>query len=89
MAKVQGVKEKLHSPLYDAFFVKDEVKDRRSQKNVHRLYDRPTGDSLLCGYPEQDQAGNESSSFRRPTQPEYVRGAGIARGGVQPAPHGA
>jgi len=24
MAKVQGVKEKLHSPLYDAFFVKDE-----------------------------------------------------------------
>ena len=27
MSKVQGVKEKLHSPLYDAFFVKDEVKD--------------------------------------------------------------
>ena len=27
MAKVQGVKEKLHSPLYDAFFVKDETKD--------------------------------------------------------------
>jgi len=26
MAKVQGVKEKLHSPIYDAFFVKDEVK---------------------------------------------------------------
>ena len=26
MAKVQGVKEKLHSPVYDAFFVKDEVK---------------------------------------------------------------
>jgi hypothetical protein len=26
MAKVQGVKEKLHSPLYDAFFVKDELK---------------------------------------------------------------
>ncbi|MEO8134769.1 MAG: hypothetical protein ABI831_12415 [Betaproteobacteria bacterium] len=26
MAKVQGVKEKLHSPLYDAFFVKDEAK---------------------------------------------------------------
>src|SRR5262245_26784456 len=26
MAKVQGVKEKLHSPLYDAFFVKDEDK---------------------------------------------------------------
>lgn len=26
MAKVQGVKEKLHSPLYDAFFVKDEFK---------------------------------------------------------------
>jgi len=24
MAKVQGVKEKLHSPLYDAFFVKEE-----------------------------------------------------------------
>lgn len=24
MAKVQGVKEKLHSPVYDAFFVKDE-----------------------------------------------------------------
>jgi hypothetical protein len=23
MAKVQGVKEKLHSPIYDAFFVKD------------------------------------------------------------------
>jgi hypothetical protein len=27
MAKVQGVKEKLHSPLYDAFFVKEEMKD--------------------------------------------------------------
>ncbi|MDF0651659.1 MAG: hypothetical protein P0121_09360 [Nitrospira sp.] len=27
MAKVQGVKEKLHSPLYDAYFVKDETKD--------------------------------------------------------------
>ncbi len=26
MAKVQGVKEKLHSPIYDAFFVKDEDK---------------------------------------------------------------
>lgn len=26
MSKVQGVKEKLHSPLYDAFFVKDEEK---------------------------------------------------------------
>lgn len=26
MAKVQGVKEKLHSPVYDAFFVKDEDK---------------------------------------------------------------
>ena len=24
MAKVQGVKEKLHSPLYDAFFVKED-----------------------------------------------------------------
>ena len=24
MAKVQGVKEKIHSPIYDAFFVKDE-----------------------------------------------------------------
>jgi hypothetical protein len=27
MSKVQGVKEKLHSPLYDAFFVKEEKKD--------------------------------------------------------------
>lgn len=27
MAKVQGVKEKLHSPLYDAFFVKQETKN--------------------------------------------------------------
>ena len=26
MAKVQGVKEKLHAPLYDTFFVKDEFK---------------------------------------------------------------
>ena len=26
MAKVQGVKEKLHSPIYDAFFVKEETK---------------------------------------------------------------
>jgi hypothetical protein len=26
MAKVQGVKEKLHSPIYDAFFVKDDKK---------------------------------------------------------------
>lgn len=27
MAKVQGMKEKLHSPLYDAFFVKQETKN--------------------------------------------------------------
>jgi hypothetical protein len=26
MSKVQGVKEKIHSPIYDAFFVKDEFK---------------------------------------------------------------
>jgi hypothetical protein len=32
MAKVQGVKEKLHSPLYDAFFVKDEQKDASNKK---------------------------------------------------------
>ena len=32
MAKVQGVKEKLHSPLYDAFFVKDEVKSGTDKK---------------------------------------------------------
>jgi hypothetical protein len=31
MAKVQGVKEKLHAPLYDAFFVKDEDKPGRGQ----------------------------------------------------------
>jgi hypothetical protein len=30
MAKVQGVKEKLHSPIYDAFFVKDESRDGTS-----------------------------------------------------------
>jgi hypothetical protein len=32
MAKVQGVKEKLHSPLYDAFFVKEESKDATNPK---------------------------------------------------------
>ena len=32
MAKVQGVKEKLHSPLYDAFFVKEELKDGTNPK---------------------------------------------------------
>ena len=32
MAKVQGVKEKLHSPLYDAFFVKEESKDGNQPK---------------------------------------------------------
>lgn len=32
MAKVQGVKEKLHSPLYDAFFVKEETKDGTNPK---------------------------------------------------------
>jgi hypothetical protein len=32
MAKVQGVKEKLHSPLYDAFFVKEEAKEGTIQK---------------------------------------------------------
>ena len=37
MAKVQGVKEKLHSPLYDAFFVKEELKDQRTQKNSQTL----------------------------------------------------
>ncbi len=28
MAKVQGMQEKLHSPLYDCFFVKEEYKDK-------------------------------------------------------------
>jgi len=32
MSKVQGVKEKLHSPIYDAFFVKDEIKDNTLKK---------------------------------------------------------
>ena len=32
MAKVQGVKEKLHSPLYDAFFVKEEPKEQHAKK---------------------------------------------------------
>jgi len=32
MSKVQGVKEKLHSPLYDAFFVKEETKDGTNPK---------------------------------------------------------
>jgi hypothetical protein len=32
MAKVQGVKEKLHSPLYDAYFVKEEMKDGSNPK---------------------------------------------------------
>jgi hypothetical protein len=32
MAKVQGVKEKLHSPVYDAFFVKDEDKAGGNKK---------------------------------------------------------
>ncbi|MBL8036445.1 MAG: hypothetical protein JSS38_00625 [Nitrospira sp.] len=32
MAKVQGVKEKLHSPLYDAFFIKEEMKDGTTPK---------------------------------------------------------
>lgn len=32
MAKVQGVKEKLHSPIYDAFFVKAEKKENSIDK---------------------------------------------------------
>jgi len=32
MAKVQGVKEKLHSPIYDAFFVKEEKKEGNGPK---------------------------------------------------------
>jgi hypothetical protein len=32
MAKVQGVREKLHSPLYDTFFVKEETKDGTNPK---------------------------------------------------------
>lgn len=34
MAKVQGVKEKIHSPIYDAFFVKDEVQSGGSTKKT-------------------------------------------------------
>ena len=41
MSKVQGVKEKLHSPLYDAFFVKDELRMQLNPKTFtdfkHRL----------------------------------------------------
>ena len=32
MAKVQGVQEKLHSPLYDCFFVKEEFKEQQNPK---------------------------------------------------------
>lgn len=42
MAKVQGVKEKLHSPLYDAFFVKQEAgktfKDFMTDPRVIRFF---------------------------------------------------
>ena len=38
MSKVQGVKEKLHSPLYDAFFVKDEVKDSTSTPPTKKTF---------------------------------------------------
>ena len=34
MAKVQGVKEKIHSPIYDAFFVKDEVQSGGTPKKT-------------------------------------------------------
>ncbi len=34
MAKVQGVKEKLHSPVYDVFFVKDEEKNGNGTKKT-------------------------------------------------------
>ena len=34
MAKVQGVKEKIHSPIYDAFFVKDEVQSGGTSKKT-------------------------------------------------------
>jgi len=34
MAKVQGVKEKLHSPIYDSFFVKDENVNGTEQKKT-------------------------------------------------------
>ena len=46
MAKVQGVKEKLHSPLYDAFFVPS------NRKNFSGAHDRSTNDPVLCGCPE-------------------------------------
>jgi hypothetical protein len=34
MAKVNGLKEKLHMPLYDAFFVDDKVKDKTFENSM-------------------------------------------------------
>ena len=63
MAKVQGVKEKVHLPIYDAFFV-PEGKKFSEVMNGQRMH------PVLRGCPKQNQAGNQSPGIRCPAQPE-------------------
>ena len=58
MAKVQGVKEKLHTPIYDAFFVPGAGLNNNPIEEIQRGDDGPTDDPLFRGCPEQDQAGD-------------------------------
>ena len=77
MAKVQGVKEKLHFPLYDAFLVP-------AWDGVREFDDRSPGDTVLRGCSEQDQTGNQPAGGGCVAQLEYLRGTRFARGRLQP-----
>ena len=70
MAKVQGVKEKLHMPL--RCLLRSRQEKRNAGEDIRRDDDGPTGDSLLHRRSEQDQAGNQLAGRWRPPQPQHL-----------------
>ena len=84
MAKVQGVKEKLHFPLYDAFFVKD-GSGRTHQKSSQSVMTDPRVIRFFVDVQNKTKLETNLQAAGVTAQPEYLRGAGFARGGVQSA----
>lgn len=78
MAVVQGIKEKLHLPLYDSLNVEPE-KQLRDAENSSTL-------KILRQRPGQDQTGDQSAVGLAVAALQHVRGAGHAGSYQRPAP---
>ena len=72
MAVVQGIKEKLHLPLYDSLSVEPEKQLRDVENTSHP--------EILRQRPGEDQTGDQPAVGLAAAALQYVRGAGDAGG---------